>query len=390
MSVDDVIAEVRRIGPELRARAAEVEELGRLTDEHAKLLKGTGVVRLLQPARWGGFEAEPDSVFRAAAEVARHCGASGWVCGVIGVHPWELGLYDERTQEEVWGDDPDTWIASTYMPAGMLTPVEGGFRLSGHWSFSSGCDLAGWLFLGALLPNADDPEAMPAYYHVLVPRSDYRIIDGTWDVTGLRGTGSKDVAVEDVFVPDHRAMTDASIVNGETPGHATASRLYHMPWSAIFPNGITSAMVGIAEGALDAAIDYQRSRFSLAVGTKIPKADHTMAVIGAAAADIATCRSSMVGNLREMWEVVRAGGRVSLDDRARGRACQVRNGWRATRAVDDLFDLCGGGALRLGTPLQRAWRDLHAGLHHVINVPDRSFQSYASILMGGEAREHIV
>ena len=96
MTVDDVIAEVRRIGPELRARAAEVEELGRLTDEHAKLLKGTGVVRLLQPARWGGFEAEPDSVFRAAAEVARHCGASGWVCGVIGVHPWELGLYDER------------------------------------------------------------------------------------------------------------------------------------------------------------------------------------------------------------------------------------------------------------------------------------------------------
>ena len=390
MTIEDVLDEVRRIAPELRARAGEVEQLGRLTDDHAALLKRAGVVRLLQPARWGGFEAAPDSLFRAVAEVARHCGASGWVCGIIGVHPWELALYDERAQEEVWGDDPDCWISSTYMPTGTLTAVDGGYRLRGRWSFSSGCDLAEWMFLGALLANAEDASAPPTYFHVLLPRADYAIVDDTWNVVGLAGTGSKDIVVDDVFVPDYRAVTDHSIVNGAAPGHATASRLYHMPWSAIFPNAITSAMIGTAEQALSAAIEYQRSRFSLALGTKVAKAEHTMSVIGEAAADIDASRASMLANLDEMWQLVQQGDDVPFDTRVRSRAAQVRNGWRATRAVDELFDLCGGGALRLDTVLQRAWRDLHAGLHHVINVPDRSFQSYASTLMGFGARESMV
>jgi len=390
MSLDEVLDEVRRIAPELRERAGEVEQLGRLTDDHAALLKRAGVVRLLQPERWGGFEAAPDALFRAVAEVARHCSASGWVCGIIGVHPWELALYDERAQAEVWGDDPDCWVSSTYMPTGTLTPVDGGYRLRGRWSFSSGCDLAEWMFLGALLPDPDDPTAPPTYFHVLLPRADYVIVDGTWNVVGLAGTGSKDITVDDVFVPDYRAVTDSSIINGRAPGHAAASRLYHMPWSAIFPNAITSAMIGTAEQALSAAIEYQRSRFSLALGTTVAKADHTMSVIGQAAADIDASRVSMLANLDEMWCVVREGGTVPFEVRVRARAAQVRNGWRATRAVDELFDLCGGGSLRVDTVLQRAWRDLHAGLHHVINVPDRSFQSYSSVLMGFGARETMV
>jgi alkylation response protein AidB-like acyl-CoA dehydrogenase len=389
MTTHDVLAEIRRIGPELAARAEEVEAAGRLSEQHAKLLKDAGVMRLLQPERWGGFEAEPESLSLAAAEVAHYCSASGWVTGIVGVHSWELALYDERAQQEVWGDDQDTWICSTYMPTGTMTQVEGGFRFSGRWSFSSGCDVATWIFLGGLLPG-EGPTDPPTYYHLLLPREDYEIVDDTWDVVGLRGTGSKDIVVNDVFVPDYRTVSDAAMTGGTAPGHADCSPLYRMPWSSIFPNAITAPMVGMAEAALAAAIEYQRDRVSLAIGGKVPKAEYTMTTIGQAASDIAACRAVMIANLQEMWAMVQAGEQVPLEVRARGRAAQVQNGWRAARAVDVLFDHCGGGSLQLRTPLQRVWRDIHAALHHVINVQDKSFQSYASVLMGLGARETLV
>ncbi len=179
-------------------------------------------------------------------------------------------------------------------------------------------------------------------------------------------------------------------MTGTAPGSSTASALYRMPWSAMFPNAITAPLIGMAEAALAAAADYQRDRVNLAIGGKVAQADYQMTEFGRAAAEIDACRAVMLGNLREMWEIVRSGGEVSIELRSRGRAGQVQNGWRAARAVDALFDSCGGGSLYFDQPLQRIWRDVHAALHHVINVPDRTMQSYASVLMGFGPRDMYV
>ena len=395
----EVLDRVRELGPYLREQADATEQAGRMSDETAKRLKETGVVRLLQPKRHGGYEADPRVFFEAVMEVARHCGASGWVSGIIGVHPWELGICDERAQAEVWGDDPDTWMSSTYMPGGRARRVPGGYELTGRWSFSSGCDVSDWIFLGGIAvdddgPTSDDMSVLLAdptrYLHLLLPRADFTIVDGTWDVVGLCGTGSKDVVVEGAFVPDHRTITAMAVVLGDAPGiTADSAPTFRMPWSAIFPNAITAAIIGIAEGALDAAAAYQRPRSSMAAGP-ILNAPVTMTAIGEAASEIAACRAQLLGNIERHWEHALRGEPSPLELRSETRRDQVQGSWRATRAVDNLFDNAGGGALRKGEPLQRLWRDAHAGLHHVINSREKTFHSAASVAMGSHPLEAIL
>ena len=387
----EVLDRIEALAPFLAEQADEAEAAGRLPDETAKRLKECGVVRLLQPAEHGGYEAEPTLFFEAVMAIARQCGASGWVSGIIGVHPWELGICDPRVQHEVWGADPDTWMASTYMPGGMARRVEGGYELTGRWSFSSGCDVSDWIFLGAFAvdddgPAADDMAALVAdpsrYIHVILPKPDFTIVDGTWDVVGLCGTGSKDITVEGAFVPDYRTVGAMDVVMGTAPGLDERGPLYRMPWGGIFPNAITAAVIGIAEGALDAAIAYQQPRSSMASGP-ITQSPVTMTAIGDAASEIEASRAAVLRVVSQQWEYAQRGEPVPLELRARARRDQVAASWRATRAVDDLFDHAGGGALRKGTPLQRFWRDAHAGLHHIINVREKTMQSYASVVMGG-------
>jgi alkylation response protein AidB-like acyl-CoA dehydrogenase len=391
VTVHEVLEKIEKIGPQLAAEADAVEAAGRLPDATVALLKECGVVRLLQPADFGGYEADPTVFFEAVMAVARHCGASGWVSGIVGVHPWELAIMDRRAQEEVWGDDPDTWMASTYMPAGFARPVDGGYEFTGHWQFSSGCDVADWVFLGGFIVEGEPPTSMAdmaaivadpsRYLHFLIPMSDVQIIDGSWDVVGLRGTGSKDVTVDRAFVPSYRTLPAVSVTEGTAPGLEHRGPLYRMPWGGIFPNAITAAVIGIAEGALDAALAYQAPRISMASGPVVTS-PVTMTSIGDAASEIEASRAAVLRVVGKQWEHVQRGEAVPMELRARARRDQVTASWRATRAVDSLFDHAGGGALRLGTPLQRFWRDAHAGLHHIINVREKTMQSYASVVLG--------
>jgi alkylation response protein AidB-like acyl-CoA dehydrogenase len=137
----EVFKRIEDASSELADRSAAADELGRLPDDVAKRLKDLGVVRMLQPAEFGGYEADPRDFLAAVMDIGHSCPSAGWVAGVVGVHPWELALNDERLQEEVWGDDPDTWVASPYAPCGTATPVDGGYTVEGLWPFSSGTDL---------------------------------------------------------------------------------------------------------------------------------------------------------------------------------------------------------------------------------------------------------
>lgn len=376
----DVLDRIEQSGPLFAERAAEAEEAGRLTDDVVARLKESGLVRLLQPADFGGYEADPRDFLTAAMDVGTWCPAAGWVSGVVGVHPWELALQDERVQEEVWGDDPDTWIASPYSPGGIATPVDGGYQVTGHWNFSSGTDLCTWIVLGARLQN-DEGQVVGAL-HIMLPRSDYEIVEDSWNVSGLEGTGSKDIAVTDMFVPTYRTIDVVKVLDGQAFEESSRSQpLYKMPWSSLFPSAVTAGVIGIAEGVLKSAVDYQRDRVS-AVGVAQATDPHTRATIGEAASEIRGARAQLLYNAGELYDAVRAGHDISIEQRVACRRDQVRVAWRAAEAADKVFAICGGNSIRLDNPVQRFWRGMHAGLHHGILVRGHIYDAAAGMLWG--------
>ena len=252
-----VIDRVMEMAGQLREQGAEAEKIGRLTDQTTKAMKAAGNIRLLQPAKYHGYEVHPREFAETVMATASLDPAAGWVNGVVGVHPYQLAYADPRVAEEVWGSDVDTWVASPYAPQGVAKPIDGGYIFNGRWQFSSGTDQCEWIILGAMLGDSDGrPLTPPQMLHMILPRKDYEIVEDSWDVVGLRGTGSKDIIVRDAFVPDYRTMDATEVMDGTAQRKAgMTDALYLMPWSTMFPLGITSAVVGIAEGALGAHLD---------------------------------------------------------------------------------------------------------------------------------------
>ncbi|MGE2731057.1 acyl-CoA dehydrogenase family protein [Mycolicibacterium vaccae] len=378
-----VIDRVLALADQFKEQGALAERRGQLTDTTVENMKAIGSIRLLQPAKHGGYEVHPREFAETVMATAALDPAAGWVNGVVGVHPYQLAYADPRVGEEVWADDVDTWIASPYAPQGVARPVDGGYLLNGRWQFSSGTDACDWIILGALLADTEGtPVAPPHPLHVILPRTDYEIVADSWDVVGLRGTGSKDVVVKDAFIPDYRTMDANEVIDGTAQIKAGMTKtLYRMPWSTMFPLGISSATIGICEGALAAHLDYQRDRVG-ATGTAIKDDPYVMYAIAEAASDINASRQELLTNVDRVYDMVDAGREVSFETRAAVRRSQIRAVWRAVAAVDQIFSRSGGNALRMDKPLQRYWRDAHAGVAHAIHVPGTTFHASALSSLG--------
>src|SRR5215218_5775524 len=217
---DEAMRRARDIVPTLRERAQKCEDARVLLPENEKLLHETGLFRFHQPKRFGGMELPFVAIVDIVAELARGCPSTAWNVGNLGCHHWILGYYEPETQHEVWDANPDALIASSIaLAAGRGRKVEGGFVVNGRWPFSSAVDDADWNMLAVSVYEEDG--AAPVDWRLcLVPRSDYRIID-TWQAMGMVGTGSNDIAVEDLFVPERRALPMRSCRGGfDHPGAA--------------------------------------------------------------------------------------------------------------------------------------------------------------------------
>ncbi|MFE9831338.1 acyl-CoA dehydrogenase family protein [Streptomyces halstedii] len=370
---------------EIRALGPASEALGRLDDRAATILRDTGAIRMLQPKAYGGLELHPREFAETVMRIASLDGATGWVAGVVGVHPWEMAMADPRVQEEVWGEDHDTWIASPYAPMGLLRPVDGGYVFNGRWQFSSGTDHCRWIFLGGFLTDADGSRLSPQRsVHVILPRADYEIVDDSWDVVGLRGTGSKDVVVKDAFVPAHRVIEYAKVVDGSLAAESGLTNpAYRLPFSAAFPLGITAAVIGMCEGTLAHHLAYQADRVQI-TGQAVRDDPYVLYAVSDAAAEIAASRSALLDNISQMYDMVAAGREIAFERRAVGRRTQTAAAWRAVRAVDEVVARSGGNAMRMDNPIQRFWRDAHTGLTHAIHVPGAVFHASALTEIGVE------
>jgi 3-hydroxy-9,10-secoandrosta-1,3,5(10)-triene-9,17-dione monooxygenase len=373
--------------PWLRDNAAETEANRRLPVETAKRLREAGVMRLLQPKRVGGYEAAPQVFYEAVRRIGTACGSTAWVTGVVGVHAYQVGLYEQQAQDEVYGEDPDTWISSHYQPHGVLTPVEGGYRLSGHWHFSSGSDHSSWAFLGARIGD-DTPEDtvdLNNWFHVLVPRADYRI-DDVWNVMGLKGTGSNDIIIEDAFVPEHRVLAWMNLITQDCPGRAVnPGPLFRMPWSAMFGSAVATPLVGMGYGVLDTYVRSQKPAEGSEERSRPVMGDWiVLRSVAEAASDLDASREQLIGNIAEMYEYAVADQPIPRELRQRCRRDQAMAGTRSVRAADAVFEHAGGRALGSNNAMQRLWRDLHAARAHTVNSPNMAFAAYATGLLGGK------
>ena len=377
----EVLDGVRDLLPTFRDRADEAEKLRQVPESSVKALEETGFFRMLQPRRFDGLETDPVDFFTAVREIASADGSTGWISSVLGVHPWQVALFPHEAQEAVWGSDTATRLSSSYAPTGKAVLTEGGYTLSGTWSFSSGSAHATWVLLGGLVLNEDGD--VVDFKTFLVPRDKYEIVD-IWNVVGLRGTGSNDIVVEETFIPDAFTLSMSDTGRCFGPGQTeNTGNLYKLPFHSLFTSTITSPIIGMASGAYAEHVEMQQKRVRAAyLGEKASSDPFAAVRIARAGSEIDAAWALLMNNIREEQALVEKGEQIPLTLRLKVRRDQVLGTQRAIDAIDELFEASGGRALAEGTYLQRAWRDAHAGRVHAANDPERALKMYGDLEFG--------
>ena len=376
-----VLDRIEALKDSLTSAAQEAEQLGRLPERTVEDIQQTGVMKMLQSKQYGGYESHPAEFGEAVMKIAGYNAAAGWVAGVVGVHPWQISGFNAQTQEEIWGEDPDTWVSSPYAPLGVLEPVEGGYRVKGRIPFSSGGEACEWAITGALLMGDDGQMQMR---HIVLPRDDYWFDQDSWNVLGLRGTGSKDLIVDDAFVPEHRVYDPLDFeegVNFEKVGNTAA--LYRLAFPTIFSFAINSASQGIAEGAIAAVMENAQKRVD-ARGTRTAEDPFQLAMIAECAADVRAGRAVLLADAHRMYDEAEATGTLSRETRAEVRANGVRAIRRSADAIERVFNYAGGRALQYDHPVNRALRDAKTTLAHICNNQHPIYQTWSKVNLGIE------
>jgi 3-hydroxy-9,10-secoandrosta-1,3,5(10)-triene-9,17-dione monooxygenase len=374
-----LLARAREMVPVLAERATKAERNRSIPAETIADFKDAGLFRVIQPKRYGGYELDPGTFFDIQMTLAEGCMSSGWVYGVVAVHNWQLALFDPRAQDDVWAKDSSVLISSSYMPKGQVERVEGGFRFSGRWGFSSGVDHAKWLFLGGLVPSKG---GVPDYRTFLVPRNDATINDN-WHTVGLKGTGSKEVVVEGAFVPEYRTHRAMDGFAGTSPGlSANPAALYKLPFGQIFVRAVSAASIGALQGALDAFRDYGSKRVS--INDMGRTAEDPAAALAAADAALAIddMKLTLHRNFDAMMAAMRRGEALDVNDRIHYRYQSAAVAQRCAEHIDRLFHSCGGAGVYTDNPIGRFFVDIHAARLHYANSADKFGRNYGGVLLG--------
>jgi len=370
------------LGETLTARRRSCETQSRVPQETVDDLHKSGLWRLLQPKRFGGAEAHPNTFMACQTAIAKHCPSTAWVYGVVGVHSWQLALFDERAQTEVWRDDARVLISSSYAPTGNVERVDGGFRITGTWKFSSGCEFCDWVFLGGFVPPKEGaPKGPPDMRTFLLPRSDYTI-DRTWNVAGLQGTGSHNIVVDGVFVPDYRThkMSDGFKLN--SPGNAiNTAPLYKVPFGLLFTRSVSTTAIGLLEGALDAYLTVARSKVSASDQRRVVEDPKSQEVCAEARAELESIKLVLQRTFDELMHAAEHGQKPTIERRALFRYESAMAVQRCMEQVDKLMSQSGGTAIFADAPIQPFFQGIHAARGHYANNPAKPAQNLGRVLL---------
>jgi len=381
VTYDEAIGRATAMIPVLRERAQEAERVRIIPPETMDELHRSGLLRALQPKRWGGMELDIVATFDIGHELARGCASTSWTAVNLLIHHWMLALYDEKAQQEVWDADPEALIASGIAyPQGAARRVSGGVVLSGFWNFSSGVDASPWNMLAAIVKEDEGPVD---YLICLVPRSDYTIVDD-WNVLGMSGTGSKSVKAQEVFVPGHRALSMLRARGGrEFPGAAVHSNpLYSISLASMG----THCLVGVAIGNAEAALEYTTASMSQRVSSyqqlglrELPTVHQRVAN---AASRIDAARALALEDCARA-QLEAAEGRIpNLEGKLRPKRNVAYAAQLCTESVDSLHGLAGANGIYQSGPMQRIFRDAHALTGHFGFNADAHALAWGAVQLG--------
>ena len=383
VTYEEAMGRAREIVPVLASRAQRCEDARVLLPENEKLLHDAGLFRFHQPRRFGGMELPFIAVVDIVAELARGCPSTAWNVGNLGCHHWILAYYEPETQHEVWDENPDALIASSIaLAAGRGRKVDGGYVVSGRWPFSSGVDNCQWNMLAVTV--YEDSKAVD-WRLCLVPKDDYEIID-TWYAMGMIGTGSKDIEVKEVFVPERRALALARCRGGlEHPGAAlNDGPLFRVPIVASAGHPLSASALGAAQGGFESVVDSFKTRIGTYTGAKVAEFQAVQIKIAEARVLIDSATHLMRQSGLGFQEYAEKNEVPDIDTKLRWRAQNAFAVRQARQAVETLWSCYGANAIYTRDPLQRYLRDLQAINQHFSFNFDIAGAAYGTFALGGK------
>ena len=379
MSSDPLLAQARSLVPALASREAATTEARRVSDATIADFHRTGILRALQPRRFGGAQAS-FAVFSAIVEtLAMGCGASAWVYAVLGEHQWIIASLPERGQADIWGADPLAVASSSLAPRETARAVPGGWRLSGRYPFSSGCLHAQWAVVGA---RAEDAAGNRPTRYMFVPMAEIGIIDD-WHVLGLRGTGSRSLALDDVFIPEHRTVLLRDLIDGTPPGVAVhpGYDVVRAPRGFLTPFSLGPVAFSLAQRALAHVPASLRARLSRGV-RDVADSEFVQLQLGEAAAAIDLACLVMHARRDDCIAALGSGRKIVADDVLRIRRDITYCTHQLRVGVDMLAEISGARIVYDTDALGALQRDIHTICTHTVVARQMGMVPYGRMLLG--------
>ena len=362
-----LVERAKELIPTLRERADECETQRRMPDETFQDFRKAGILNVVKAKDFGGYEMGWDVFCEISMELAKGCGSSAWVYAVLGEHAHTVCTYPMQAQHDVWTDDPDTQVASGNSPNCKMERTDGGWLITGQFNYSSGCDHADWHLTG--MPVDGQP------LKILVPQAGCEIVDN-WHVMGLAGTGSKDIKLEKVFIPDHR-----TIPIGERGPRFDDAALFRLPQWSVNPFCLASVVVGVAEGAVERFTEEMKERSSR-FGAKIAEFQSLQLRIAESAAELHAARLMILNDLRETMEYFEDNEEPDFHMLARNKRDMAYAPILASKAMERIFYAAGANGLFLDNDIQRSFRDVNAGSKQIALNFDINGTTYGKIALG--------
>lgn len=376
---EDLVGRAQALRGVLLARAAETERLRQPPESTRLDIIESGIHRIFQPRRFGGAEAPLRAAVDVLTSLGAACGSTAWVVVQNIAHNSMFSQWPAAAQEEVWGANPAALLSGILVPGiGKARRVDGGYSLSGRWPFVSGVSICDWALFTAFTVPEGGGETEDR--HFVVPRDQLEILD-TWHAMGLKGSASHDVALDDVFVPEHMSVT-LEALRGRKPRYPAEPVIFRAPLYALFGVFIGSAALGIAEGAVETYVEAARKRISRASGKPLSDFSTQHVKISEALSCLKAARLLLYGVCDHMTEIIESGHLPTLEERARFRAEATFAGQLSTRAVNVVWDGSGGGGIYNANPLSRFFCDMSAANRHVTQNWDINGSTHGRVVLG--------
>lgn len=376
ISMSDVKDRAKALKASLAPQADEVETLRRMPPGFVEKMVDSGLMPLLRPARYGGYEGDWEMFAEAVGPLAQVSGSMAWCAGFLLHHQWVLSHFAIDVQDQVYSENPNPPIATSFAPTGKVERVPGGYKVTGEWSFGSGIDHSKWAITGALAPQPDGP---PAFKWMMFKPGQFRVRD-TWYSTGLRGSGSNNIVVEDAFVEEAWTVDMAEAQVGRHPGRNISSHPLFTAGSGVqFQFGLVLPAIVIGEGLFTSFLDFFRDKTGAFLGGKKADSPNIQLRVGEAAAELAAAKSIIYRlNSRVMAGEMQGSEAVTEFTRDVGLATRMTK-----EAADRLFTLSGARGLNEGNLFGRHWRDVHAISNHAGLQWDGFFTSWGAAALNG-------